>query len=427
MKRLPSIRPTKPDRTRLLRATLGAAVLCMATSAAAQTKAAQQVVKPPVAQAWIDVATFSGMGMPGMGGQGGVANMMRGALGGRGSGDSNDFGRTQSGVSGRWLDATLYTSLNPTLADAVQAVPAGTLLAPTLKLQSPPRALPAPRSDDETEPVQYERPKGRLTLYWGCSETVRPGQPKVLDMANAGPQDLAQFFQSRRATQRGAHTAAGRPVWPSRDDRRLLPDGASLVGEHAFSGQGVPEGFRFAVPAAQDLMPAIELAQHDTGQAIRLEWKAIAHARAYFVAAMGAKGEGDMVLWTSSELPETGFGLLDYQTNRAVDGWLKEKVLLPPSATQCAVPKGIFGDAGMLRMIAYGSELNLAHPPRPTDPKLPWEPQWAVKIRTKSQTSAMLGMEMPGMRSDQGTPAEATKKEQKKTSPLDVLRGVLGR
>lgn len=415
----------------------GTALLCLAAPTLAQPKPPQQVVKPPVAQAWIDVATFSGMGMPGMGGgQGGVADMMRGMLGGRGAAENNDFGRTRTGMSGRWLDVTLYTSLNPSLPDALQAVPAGTLLAPTLKLQSPAQAKPAPRVDDDTEPDTAERPKGRLTLYWGCGETVRPGQPKVLDLATAKPQELAQFFKSRRATQRGTHSAAGRPVWPSRDDRRLVPDAASLVGDHAFSGQGVPDGFRFAIPAAQDLMPAIELTQHDTGQAIRLEWKALPTARAYFLAAMGAKGDNDMVLWTSSELPDTGFGLLDYQTNPAVDGWLKDKVLLAPNVTQCAVPKGILGDSAMLRMMAYGSELNLAHPPRPADLRQPWEPQWAVKIRVKSQSSALLGSDMPGARGERrGTrdaaqdqpPVEAPKKEEKKPSPLDLLRGVIGR
>ena len=100
---------------------------------------------------------------------------------------------------------------------------------------------------------------------------------------------------------------------------------------------------------------------------------------------MGAGKDEEMVLWTSSELPDTGFGLTDYQTNAAVDRWLREKVLLPAGTTQCTVPKGVFpGEGGMLRMIAYGNELNLVHPPRPTDPKAVWEPNWALKVRVKS-------------------------------------------
>jgi hypothetical protein len=196
-------------------------------------------------------------------------------------------------------------------------------------------------------------------------------------------------------------------------------------------------------------MPAIELAQREAGGATVLEWKALPTARAYFIAAMGAReGAGgsdgaEIVFWTSSEEPDTGSGLVDYQTNAAVDRWLREKVLLAPSATTCAVPKGIFGEGAMLRMIAYGSELNLAHPPRPTDPKIAWEPQWAVKVRVKSVASTMLGMDMGAMgggRAGQRAPAsepadgqkEAAKEPQKKDEnrmpgAVDILRGILGR
>lgn len=361
----------------------------------------QQVVKPPVAQAWIDIATISGFGIPGLGGmsgEDGVDGALGAILGRQLGARDNAFGRTGSGEAGRWVDVTLYTRRNPKLSEATQSVPTGTRLAPTLKLQVLPQAKEVARDEleDPEVPPQFERPKGKILFYWGCGETVRPGQPRVLDIAKASPEDLAAFFQVRRATRRGAHSAAGRPVWPSRDDRRLVPDGSSFVGEHAFSGEGVPENFRFTIPAAQDIMPEIELTQRDAGKTIELTWKAIPHARAYFLSAIGSKGEDEMeiVIWASSEVPETGFGLFDYQTNTAVDRWLKEKVLLPPTVTRCVVPKAIFGEegGGMLKMIAYGTELNLAHPPRPDDPKIPWEPEWAVKIRVKSQTSAIVGM-----------------------------------
>ena len=167
----------------------------------------------------------------------------------------------------------------------------------------------------------------------------------------------------------------------------------------------------------------------------QLSWQVLPTARGYFIAAMGGKGGDDsaeMTLWTSSELPDSGFGLIDYQTNKSVDQWLKEKVLLAPATTRCDVPKGIFGEGdeasgAMLRMIAYGTELNLAHPPRPTDPKIAWEPDWALKVRVKSVASTMLGM--PAMdsgggmedgsaaggegSSSDGAPAEEPKKKKK--------------
>jgi hypothetical protein len=186
-------------------------------------------------------------------------------------------------------------------------------------------------------------------------------------------------------------------VWPNLVDKRRLPDGASLIGAHAFTGEGVPESFKFNVPAAQDIMPPIALKQAQVDRVTQLTWQALPTARAYFIAAMGGDGDAggaEMTIWTSSELPDSGFGLLDYQTNKSVDQWVKEKVLLQPTTTRCDVPKGIFeeGAGSMLRMIAYGSELNMAFPPRPTDPKIAWEPDWSLKVRVKSVAMSMLGM-----------------------------------
>jgi hypothetical protein len=431
-----------------IRAVILTTGLALAVGAVAQTKAPQQVVKPPVAQAWIDVATFAGMGMP-MGGAGASPmGMLGGMLGG--GGGKNTFGMTQAASAGRYVDVTLYTSRNPSLAEALQSVPQGTQLAPTLKLMSPveEKGRPVRPDDDSVDQPEYERPKGKMLLYWGCGENVRPGQPRVVDFATAAPADFQKFFVARRATQRGAHSAVGRPHWPSRDDTRMVPANASLVGEHGFTGQGVPEGFKFALPAAQDLMPAIELAQRDAGGATVLEWKVLPTARAYFIAAMGAKegsrggDSAEIVFWTSSEEPDTGSGLVDYQTNAAVDRWLREKVLLAPSTTTCTVPKGIFGQGAMLRMIAYGTELNVAHPPRPADPKIAWEPQWAAKVRVKSVANALLGMDMGAMmrggdKEQAPQAADAAKKsekDEKPASPVDEaldaakrLRGLFGR
>jgi hypothetical protein len=403
---------------------LGALMAGLTAGAHAQQPA--QVVKPPVAQAWIDVATYGGMGVPSLGGGGNPLSMLGGLMGGRG-GAQNQFGQTQTLSPGRWVDVTLFTRNNPHLAEAQQGVPAG-FLSPALKLQSPKETrgtAPEPGDERATEP-EYERPKAKMYLYWGCGDSVRPGQPRVVDFATATPADLARFFQSRRATQRGTHSAVGRPVWPSPADTRMVPPQASLVGEHVFTGEGVPEGFRFPLAAAQDLMPEITLKQSDAGGATLLEWQALPTARAYFIAGMGTRDNNDMVIWTSSEQPDSGFGLLDYQTNPAVDRWLKELVLLPPQTTQCKLPKGVLPAQGaMLRMIAYGNELNLAHPPRPKDLRQPWEPEWAAKVRVKSMTMAILGMEMPA--APGGQPSAEPDKSKEKPAVRDVLKGIFGR
>ena len=415
-----------PGNAHVVTATVFSILLAIPPTVFAQSAA------PPEAQAWIDIATFSGMGMP-MGGMGGnPMSALGGMFGGKAGVGSNSFGNTRSMSAGRWVDVTVRSRVNPNLEEAQQAVPEG-FLSPALELKTPKNAPPPPRDEEDVRHEEPEKPKGRMLLYWGCGPEIRPGQPKILDMATAGPGDFAKFFVGRSATQRGAHLAAGRPVWPNPDDSRMVPASASLQGEHAFSGKGIPDGFRFKIPAAQDLMPPLTLDQAESNGATDLSWNAIATARAYFVSAMGSNGKEDMVMWTSSELADTGFGLMDYQTNAAVDRWLKEKVLLASNTTRCTVPKGIFGEhGGMLRLIAYGDELNLAHPPRPKDAKAKWQPVWAVKLRVKAVTSGMLGMAAQGRAGDSSRERNKAQEQEssgvpKMPQPMELLKGIFGR
>ena len=106
-------------------------------------------------------------------------------------------------------------------------------------------------------------------------------------------------------------------------------------------------------------------------------------------------------------------------------------MLLAPSVTSCTIPKGVFsGQGAMLRLIGYGNELNLAHPPRPTDPSIAWSPQWALKVRVKTVALAMLGMpemESMGKPSAEAKPAQSPAEEAKKPDALDLLKGLLKR
>ena len=415
-----------PGNANVVTATVFSILLAIPPTVFAQSAA------PPEAQAWIDIATFSGMGMP-MGGMGGnPMSALGGMFGGKAGVGSNSFGNTRTMSAGRWVDVTVRSRANPNLEEAQQAIPEG-FMSPALELKTPKNAPPPPRDEEDVRHEEPEKPKGRMLLYWGCGPEIRPGQPKILDMATAGPGDFAKFFVGRSATQRGAHLAAGRPVWPNPDDSRMVPASASLQGEHAFSGKGIPDGFRFKIPAAQDLMPPLTLDQAESNGATDLSWNAIATARAYFVSAMGSNGKEDMVMWTSSELADTGFGLMDYQTNAAVDRWLKEKVLLASNTTRCTVPKGIFGEhGGMLRLIAYGDELNLAHPPRPKDAKAKWQPVWAVKLRVKAVTSGMLGMAAQGRAGDSSRERNKAQEQEssgvpKMPQPMELLKGIFGR
>jgi len=376
---------------------LAVSLLAIPMPATAQPKA-QQVVKLPIANYWMDVATNTTVipGMPAMDELPEMPSLPFG-ISIPGMPDANSvrptFGNTR-GTTGRWVDIALFTQKKPGGTEATQTIPSGMKLGESLPL------LPTPQVTETKQPEKgspsfsdYERPKGRILLYWGCGETVRKGQPQVLDFSKKSPEELGKFMASRSSEDLGARNAPGNSLWPNEKDRRKFPKDASLVGDHSIRGEGVPAGLAFQLAQNQDFMPAISLNQTgDLKDSIKLSWQALVNARAYFLNAMGGS-EDEMVIWSSSEVPEVGFGLLDYASSGNIERWLSEKALLSPNTTQCAIPQGIFakGKGAITRMIAYGPELNLINPPRPADIKKPWLPDWAARIRTKSTTMTFLG------------------------------------
>ncbi len=400
--------------TRPARIALAVTLAFAAPNAFAQSKAAP--AKTPVANYWMDVATVN-VSIPGVE-EATEMPLIGGMIG-------NFFGGSKLGmVPGKWLDLALYTRQKPAGTSGNHAIPPGQNMGASLPLEPVPKPQPGGTAPDtKPEDVERQKPKGRLLLYWGCGEAVRPGQPKILDMATAGPMDFAKFFVGRYAPERGATSEPGRAIWPNERDRQRVPKDASLRGDHAISGEGVPPSLKFAIGEPQDFMERMNLAAPgDPKGPLLASWNAVPTARAYFLSAVGGNGE-DMVLWSSSELPEAGLGLMDYLSNSQIDQWVKEKVLLPASTQKCAIPTGIYGQAGgaMLRGIAYGNELNLLHPPRPADPKLlaAWNPEWSLRVRVKSTTMSMLGQE--------AAPARQEKKTEP-VNPLDILKkGLFGR
>ncbi len=375
-----------PARAMQVRTTIACAALVLCGGALAQN----QVVKPPVAQYWMDVATISMAGMdemPSLGGLGGLIGGMTG-IGGV------SFGATRGMMPGRWLDLAVVTQRKPEGTEATQAIPAGQSMGPSLALL-PVQAQPRTTGRQSREGVDEipERPKVRILFYWGCSDTVRPGQPRVLDFAKAGVEDYGKFMMGRAVRDTGAKADPGHAIWPNEKHRQSVPADASLVGQHALSGEGLPASLKFAIGQQQDFMRKLALNGSGGGAgATAVSWQDVPTAQAYFLSAMSGS-ENEMVIWSSSDVPEPGWGLMDYASNANVDKWLKEKVLLPQSQTQCTIPAGIFAKAqgAMLRGIAYGQELNLAHPPRPTDKRMAWEPEWAARVRVKSVAMLPLG------------------------------------
>ena len=146
-----------------------------------------------------------------------------------------------------------------------------------------------------------------------------------------------------------------------------------------------------------------------------------------------------MVIWTSSELPDSGFGLFDYQTNTAVDKLAQGQGAAAARDDASAPCRRTPRPWACCARSPTARELNMAYPPRPTDPKIAWEPDWNVKIRVKSMTTTMMGMEggmggMGGMDGagdddemtdapppadgEQAAPADRAEEEEKEVQPV---------
>ena len=334
--------------------------------AAAPVAAQNQVVKPPIAQYWVSVETAAGMTMPGMGATGSVVPGMTG-------------GAAQGGRRMALQLGSQQVPAGPPRAD--HAIPAGMNMGPALPLLTPERAA-APRGGGE--PGGMEQPKGRMLIYWGCGESVRPGQPVVIDYAK-----LAQGQAPGMAARRVSAPAAPAPGrnrtygdWPNVEDAKQVPDSASLRGDHAVKGSYSPE-IRFSLGEGQDFMDRVALASAPRGAgAASVTWNALPTATGYFATVFGSEERDEVVFWSSSEVQEMGGMLMDYVPPSEVARLVREKVVLAPSTTECTVPAEVVKKSGgspFLNFIAYGPEANFAQPPRPGDPKKPWDLVWTAK------------------------------------------------
>ena len=409
-------------------------VALVATVAAAGIAAppVQQKVTGPIATYWVSASTASGFGFGGMGAGGGrpsmgdVFSMMRG-----GGGRANHALLLQLGSTQR-------------AAGAPEANHFPGSAAPLLLLT--PQAAPPPRREEtvEEQPSMPERPKGRILLYWGCGDHAGPGQPTILDfskMLDGQQMPRLPYVAVRHETPPSPGRSTTYGEWPNSKSRARVPE--SLLGDHAVRGNYAPE-IRFNLPPGKDYMPSIQLdagAKSPAGATI-LRWQPVTGATGYFAMLFGANGRGsreqgtDIVMWSSSGVSTfAGGGLLDYLAPAEVRRLTGLKVTMPPTQTECRVPAEVTQAAptGLVSMIAYGEEANFVDPPRPADPKVPWNISWQAKVRFKSTTGLILGMQ-GGMGGRGGNAEEGRKPEQqdqqpqgkkKKSGLFDALKGAV--
>ncbi|MBB5685215.1 hypothetical protein [Sphingobium boeckii] len=339
----------------------------------------------PMARYVMDVSTTSGMAAMG-GGMGGAMSMMFGG------GDRE----------ARSIELRLGSSLSPTggAPKADHFPPVSAKMGKALPLTSPKPATPGEPGKDKEYSNQFQKPKGRLLLYWGCGAKAGKGQPVIIDFSKlAKGQMPPNLFTTRVPTpDTGPMLTNSRTygAWPGDKGGKQPTKASSLLGEHRVAGNYAPE-IKFTL--GQDFMPAINGKARDLpGGAADLSWNSVTNATGYYAWAMGAKDAGgdsaDMVWWTSSAARDFGGGLWDWLPPETVRRLITEKVVMPPTQTSCTIPAEVkAASPGFLmgNLYAYGPEAHFAYPPRPANAAAAWKPEWTTRVRFRSNTSWLIG------------------------------------
>jgi hypothetical protein len=390
-------------------------------AALAGTAATAQQAGGGTAVYWMTAETNSGMTAMAAGGS---ASMIRALAG----------GSSQSAFS-RNLQLQLGTGRRaPGEPNAEHLPPSGLQAGPSLPLVTP-QNQPATATSTGL-PQGYERPKGRMLIYWGCGERARPGQPLVIDYATLGSGKAPAIYSAlnlRPVNPPAPGRQATYGEWPNQRSRASVPASGSLIGEHVVRGNYTPD-IRFNVGQGQDFLAPVVLtsSQPAATGAVPLAWREVGGAKAWFASTMGSAGNNDFVLWSSSESQVMPM-LMAHLDPQDIARLLQQKILLPASASSCTVPAEVAKAApqSMLSVTAFGGEANFSHPARPAKAPASWRPEWTVKLRTKSAYTGLLGQDMAALmagRSEGGVDGGSGETAApKRKSGKDILRRGLGK
>lgn len=367
-----------------------------------------QQASAPIARYEMRAETMSGLGGMGSGG------------GGVGAAMSMAFGGAPKAQHMLWLDLGSSRAAADGKPRAEHFMPTGAKLGKSVLLKTPVTKPSEPGS------AEFQRPKGRMLIFWGCGEHAPKGQPVVIDFSKlAAGQVPPGLFTSAVPMDRWVSPSSSRTYgyWPGEDGKSAKPD-SSLLGAHKVAGNYSPD---IAFTLAKDFMAPLNASNTVQGTgATLLRWGAVGDATGYYAMIIGGKaGKGqemtDIVWWSSSATRQFGGGLSDWLSPATVARLVADKTVMSPQTTTCTVPaevKAAAPDYMYGTLHAYGPEESFAYPPRPADPKVKWVPEWTARIRHRSTTGFLVGMEGFGgagagaaQQSDQEKPACKPKKK----------------
>jgi hypothetical protein len=162
-------------------------------------------------------------------------------------------------------------------------MPAGARLGKSVALKTPERTPTAPGE------THFERPTGRMLIFWGCGEHAPKGQPVIIDFAKiAAGQMPPGLWSSAVPLDRYVTPANSRTYgqWPSDDGKSARPD-SSLIGAHRIAGNYAPD-INFTL--TKDFMGALQgSSAAQPGGATLLRWNALPGATGYHASIIGGK------------------------------------------------------------------------------------------------------------------------------------------
>lgn len=342
-----------------------------------------QQAAAPVARYEMRAETMSGFGAMGSGG--GVGAAMAMAMGG-----------TPKAQHMLWLDLGSSRAPADGKPKAEHFMPAGAKLGKSVLLKTP-VAKPA-----EPGTAQFQRPKGRMLIFWGCGEHAPKGQPIIIDFSKlAAGQVPPGLWTTAVPMDRWVSPSSSRTygTWPSDDGKSAKPD-SSLIGAHRVTSSYAPD---IAFNLARDFMGPLNASNTvQASGATLVRWGAVPNATGYYAMVIGGKqapkGQDmlDIVWWSSSATRQFGGGLSDWLAPATVSRLVGDRTVMSPQTTTCTIPaevKAAAPDYMFGTLNAYGPEESFAYPPRPADPKVKWVPEWTARIRHRSSTGFLVGVE----------------------------------
>lgn len=234
-------------------------------------------------------------------------------------------------------------------------------------------------------------PEFTIKIYWGSSETVKEGQPKIIKWTGlTEDQKAAMRNQARDPQSEGDYFYKPNwttGYWPTKKQPGAIGADASLIGAYALT-TNYTGNVTIEAPANVNFLAPIEITQPDLEKkidlkkAMKFQWNGIPNSLGMFTSVIGMEGKTTLVIWSSSEVfTEALMGDMGFLQMAEVRDFVSKTIFMPGETTKVDVPAGIFvnADVVMMNSVAYGpgSALEQVQP--------------IPRIQTKSTLMAILG------------------------------------